>query len=218
MTACLIHLFLATFLLFVFALISHLRQQLVNYIDVCHFYYLLFDFGKVQSSNRRSDSGPIWRTLFKQYWLCFRFPQSDVSIVMFIPHIKSKRCCQHVYNSTHLLQYQPSKYSRFYDTRVFLYTKFAETFMKNMKKLYKLLPKFIHSLYAYSLELLLILMLDIYSVAFYIYSFNRLNIFPNITNTPNFLVFFFTKFRKFQFLNLSELFTRIVCLTTFLNM
>lgn len=137
---------------------------------------------------------------------------------MFIPHIKSKRCCQHVYNSTHLLQYQPSKYSRFYDTRVFLYTKFAETFMKNMKKLYKLLPKFIHSLYTYSLELLLILMLDIYSVAFYIYSFNRLNIFPNITpNTPNILVFFFTKFRKFQFLNLSELFTRIVCLTTFLN-
>lgn len=51
--------------------------------------------------------------------------------------------------------------------------------MQNMKKLYKLLPKFIHSLYTYSLELLLILMLDIYSVAFYIYSFNRLNIIPH---------------------------------------
>lgn len=59
------------------------------------------------------------------------------------------------------------------------YTKFAENLMQNVKKLYKLLPQFIHSLYTYSLELLLILMLDIYSVTFHIYSFNRLNIIPH---------------------------------------
>lgn len=56
-----------------------------------------------------------------------------------------------------------------------------------MKKLYKLLPQFIHSLSTYSLESLLILMLDFYSVAFYIYFFNRLRIILHLV----FLSFFF---------------------------